>query len=251
MKPEALREAREWVAGARRIVALTGAGVSAESGIPTFRGPGGLWRSHRAEDLATPEAFARDPKTVWEWYDWRRGLILAARPNRAHQALAALEGRCQSFTLVTQNVDGLHRAAGSLHVIELHGDIWTLRCTGCGAERIDRRVPLPELPPRCGCGAWELPGVVWFGESLPPGALERAEDQVTRAELLLLIGTSAAVWPAAGLGERALAGGVRVIEVNPEPTPYSERVLALAGPAARVLPELLDLDAAERVDRRG
>jgi NAD-dependent deacetylase len=136
-------------------------------------------------------------------------------------------------------VDGLHHAAGSRDVIALHGDIWTVRCTGCGAERLDRRAPLPELPPRCACGALERPGIVWFGEALPSGALERAVAEVSRAELFLLIGTSAVVWPAAGLGELALAAEIPVIEINPEPTSYTERVLALRGSAAVVLPALL------------
>jgi NAD-dependent deacetylase len=239
MDVEAVARARERMCAARRVVALTGAGVSAESGIPTFRGDGGLWRSFRAEDLATPEAFARDPRAVWEWYDWRRGLVAAARPNPAHEALVALEKRCDSFTLVTQNVDGLHHAAGSRNVIELHGSLWILRCSRCGAERVDRTVPLPELPPRCTCGAWERPGVVWFGESLPVGALERAAAEVERSDLLLLIGTSALVWPAAGLGDVAIASQVPVIEVNPETTPYSHRVLGLRGAAAVLLPALL------------
>jgi NAD-dependent deacetylase len=242
MDVEALLQARERIATARRVVVLTGAGVSAESGIPTFRGAGGLWRSFRAEDLATSEAFARDPRTVWEWYDWRRGLVAAAHPNAAHVALVELEHRCDSFTLVTQNVDGLHHAAGTRNLIELHGSLWTLRCSRCGAEHIDRTVPLPELPPRCVCGAWERPGVVWFGESLPVGALERATDLVRCADLLLLVGTSAVVWPAAGLGEVALAARIPVIEVNPEATPYSGRVLGLRGPAAVLLPALLARD---------
>jgi NAD-dependent protein deacetylase/lipoamidase len=236
---ERFERAREAVGRARRVVALTGAGISAESGIPTFRGSGGLWRMFRPEDLATPEAFARDPRLVWEWYDWRRGLVAAAEPNDGHRALVELEARCEAFTLVTQNVDGLHHRAGSRHLIPLHGDLWTLRCTGCGAERIDRRTPLPELPPRCSCGAIERPGVVWFGESLPEGALERGARAVRDADLFLLVGTSAAVWPAAGLAEVALEARVPVIEVNPEATPFSDRVLALRGRAGDLLPRLL------------
>ena len=221
------------------MVALTGAGISAESGIPTFRGQGGLWRRYRAEELATPEAFARDPKLVWEWYDWRRGLIAGARPNPGHRALAELEARSRAFTLVTQNVDGLHRAAGSRNVIHLHGDIWTLRCTRCGAEREDRSVPLAELPPHCPCGGLERPGVVWFGEALPEGAFERAVREVELADVVLVIGTSAVVWPAAGLGAVALRAGVPVIEVNPEATGYSAVVLSIRGKAGEVLPRIV------------
>jgi NAD-dependent deacetylase len=136
---------------------LTGAGISAESGIPTFRDAGGLWKNFRAEDLATPQAFARDPKLVWEWYDWRRSLIAKAEPNRGHHALADLEKRTANFTLITQNVDGLHDRAGATHLLKVHGDIWTLRCTLCGKERHDARPSFPDLPPRCSCGAIERP----------------------------------------------------------------------------------------------
>ena len=237
---DSIAEARALVARARRIVALTGAGISAESGVPTFRGAGGLWRTFRAEDLATPGAFERDPKLVWEWYDWRRGIIAGAAPNAGHAALARLESRAAGFMLVTQNVDGLHRLAGSRNVIYLHGDIWTIRCTRCGAEREDRRVPLPEIPPRCGCGGLERPGVVWFGEALPEGALERASREVAAAELVLIVGTSAVVWPAAGLGAIAIRAGVPVVEINPEPTDYSERVLSIRGKAGEVLPRIVD-----------
>ena len=235
---ERMDRAREVIVRARAVAVLTGSGISAESGVPTFRGAGGLWRTFRPEELATPEAFARDPRLVWEWYDWRRGLVAAAKPNPAHHALVELEARCETFTLVTQNVDGLHALAGSKNLILLHGDIWTLRCTSCEAERQDRRASLPELPPRCACGAWLRPGVVWFGESLPAGAMERAAAAVASAEALLMIGTSAAVWPAAGLGEVAIQAGVPVIEINPEPTVYSDRVISLAGRAGDLLPHL-------------
>ena len=235
----ALQSAHELIARARRIAVLTGAGISAESGIPTFRGAGGLWRSFRAEDLATPDAFARDPRLVWEWYDWRRGLIAAAEPNAGHGALAALESRVE-LTLVTQNVDGLHRRAGSRAPLEIHGSIWTLRCTACGQKREDHAVPLSPLPPRCTCGAPMRPGVVWFGESLPHGLMAHAEAAFKAADLALLIGTSALVWPAAGLGAVAIDAGVAVIEINPEATPYSDQVLGLRGGAATVLPALLE-----------
>jgi NAD-dependent deacetylase len=235
-----LERIRGWLASAGSIAALTGAGISAESGIPTFRGAGGLWREYRAEDLATPEAFARDPKLVWEWYDWRRGVIAGAQPNAGHRALAELARRSPKFTLVTQNVDGLHDRAGSTGVLKVHGDIWTVRCVACGREREDRRASIPELPPRCTCGGIERPGVVWFGESLPGDVWARAEDAAHNADLFLIIGTSAVVYPAAGLAELAKARGARVVEINIAETPVSHRVDAsLRGSAAEILPQLL------------
>src|SRR5712691_3543607 len=175
------------VSSTDRVFVLTGSGISAESGIPTFRGAGGLWRNFRPEDLATSEAFERDPALVWEWYDWRRGLVAAAQPNPAHHALARLESRCDTFTLATQNVDGLHAAAGSRNLILLHGDLWRVRCTSCGLEREDRRVPLPELPPRCSCGGLLRPAVVWFGEALPEEAVARAFEAVRGADAVLVV----------------------------------------------------------------
>ena len=235
-----LEKAREWIEAARSIAVLTGAGISAESGVPTFRGPGGLWRQYRPEELATPEAFRRDPRLVWEWYDWRRQRIAQARPNAGHEALVRLERSKPRFWLITQNVDGLHERAGSRRVIKLHGDIWLVRCVACGREQRDERVPLPELPPRCACGGLLRPGVVWFGEALPPGAWEAAEQAVREAEVLLVVGTSAVVYPAAGLIPLAQACGARVIEVNPEETPMSARLdCSLRGPAGVILPALI------------
>jgi NAD-dependent deacetylase len=153
------------LAQARRVVVLTGAGISAESGVPTFRGADGLWRNLRATDLATPEAFARDPALVWEFYNWRRELLGQLSPNAAHRALVALEQRVPDFWLITQNIDGLHHAAGSRRVLELHGNIWRLRCTGCGRMTEDRQ-PLPARPICRACGQLLRPHVVWFGESL-------------------------------------------------------------------------------------
>ena len=194
-----LEQARQWIADANSIVVLTGAGISAESGVPTFRGDGGLWRNFRPEDLATPEAFERDPLLVWEWYDWRRQLIAGVQPNAGHKALARLERAKPDFTLVTQNVDGLHDRAGSYRVLKLHGDIWRLRCTDCGADWPERRAPLPKLPPKCRCGAMARPGVVWFGEALPAGIMLEAQHATESAEVLLVVGTSAVVYPAASL----------------------------------------------------
>jgi NAD-dependent deacetylase len=234
-----VEQAREALLRARRIAVLTGAGISAESGVPTFRGAGGLWKRFRAEELATPAAFARDPTLVWEWYDWRRSLIAAAQPNDGHRALVELERSAEQFTLITQNVDGLHDRAGSRKPLKVHGDIWNVRCLSCRAESRDDRVPLPEIPPRCGCGGLLRPGVVWFGESLPEGVWAAAEQAARGAEVLVVAGTSAVVYPAAGLIDVARRAGATVIEVNLSDTPYSATVdFALRGSCAEVLPRL-------------
>ena len=231
---------RELLASASRVAVLTGAGISAESGIPTFRGAGGLWRNFKAEELATPGAFVRDPKLVWEWYDWRRGLIARAEPNDGHRALAELEAGKREFALITQNVDGLHDRAGSRNILKLHGDIWTVRCSGCGAERHESRTPLPYIPPRCKCGGMERPGVVWFGEGLPDDVWARAESATVKADLFLVIGTSAVVYPAAGLVDMAKSAGAVVVEINVAETPATRWVdYSLRGPAAEILPSLL------------
>jgi len=233
-------QARAWLEAASSVVVLTGAGISAESGVPTFRGQGGLWKQFRAEDLATPEAFARDPRLVWEWYDSRRAALAQVAPNAGHRALAELEARKPRFTLVTQNVDGLHDRAGSRNVLKLHGDIWTLRCLRCGRERRDERTPLPELPPSCECGGMLRPGVVWFGEPLPVEAWERAQKATREAEVLLVVGTSATVYPAAGLIPLATSAGARVIECNVEETPFSSGLdRSLRGRAGELLPQLI------------
>jgi len=226
--------------GARRVLAVTGAGISAESGVPTFRGTDGLWREFRAADLATPEAFARDPKLVWEWYAWRREVIAPARPNAAHAALAAFERRLPGFLLATQNVDGLHALAGSRKLVELHGSLWRMRCVGCGHVAEDRSVPLPELPPRCACGNVLRPDVTWFGEMLPVGAVEEAVAAARSAEVVLVIGTSSIVYPAAALPEMARSAGGLVIEVNTEATPLTASAhVSLRGPASEIVPALV------------
>ncbi len=218
-----------------RVAVLTGAGVSAESGIPTFRSNGGFWNQYRLEDLATPQAFARDPKFVWNWYEERRRGIAKARPNAGHEALAEMERRVASFTLITQNVDGLHDLAGSRNVIKLHGDIWNVRCLECGKEWAER-AELNDLPPHCACGGMLRPGVVWFGEMLPEGAIERASAAVRTADVLIVAGTSAQVYPAAGLIPMART----VVEINPEETEYSQEVTySLRGTSAEILPQLL------------
>jgi len=237
MSSAGIATVRSWLAEAGSVVVLTGAGVSAESGVPTFRGDAGLWKQYRPEDLATPEAFRRNPKLVWEWYDWRRCRIAEAAPNPAHYALAALEARKPGFTLVTQNVDGLHDVAGSNRILKLHGDIWLVRCLNCGSENVDRRAPLPEIPPRCPCGGMLRPGVVWFGEMLPRDILAEAEKAALGAGVLLFAGTSAVVYPAAGLIQVALSARAKVVEVNLEATPYSGFVdVSLRGKAGEILP---------------
>jgi len=235
-----MHQVREWLKQARSVAVLTGAGVSAESGVPTFRGNNGLWKQYRAEDLATPGAFARDPKLVWEWYDWRRGLIAHAKPNAGHRALVVLEKRVPSFTLITQNVDGLHALAGSRNVLEVHGSIWSVRCTSCERTHIDRRTPLPEIPPKCECGAPLRPGVVWFGEALPQKVWQDAEDAARTAEVFLLIGTSAVVYPAAGLAQIAKAAGAHVVEINIAETVLSDAIdQFLQGLSGELLPQLI------------
>ncbi len=233
---------------------LTGAGVSAESGVPTFRGADGLWRQCRAEDLATPEAFARDPKLVWEWYDWRRQLIGRCEPNPAHHAIAALEARVPGFLLITQNVDGLHRKAGNRKLVELHGSLWRTRCVKEGTLSEIPEASLPSIPPRCVCGALLRPDVVWFGEPLPAESIRRARQAAESCDLMLVVGTSALVQPAASLPMIAKAHGSYVVEVNLEPTPLTSLVdEAHHGRAGEILPRLLGIrsapDAAVR-DRR-
>ena len=222
----------------RRVVVFTGAGVSAESGIPTFRGSGGLWRDFRAEDLATPEAFARDPALVWEWYEWRRGLIREAQPNAAHLAIAQLP----HAVVVTQNVDGLHARAGAKDDIELHGNIFRVRCVreGTIAERFDA---FDTMPPRCECGSLLRPDVVWFGEMLPDDAVAHATSEIRKADLLLVIGTSGVVYPAAGFV--SLHRGLS-IEINPQASGVSsacQYVLPMTAAAAtpRVVEVLLEV----------
>jgi NAD-dependent deacetylase len=215
------------------VVVFTGAGVSADSGIPTFRGEGGLWRNHRAEDLATPHAFARDPLLVWQWYEWRRGLIRDAQPNAAHLAIA----RLSRAVVVTQNVDSLHAGAGSEDVIELHGNIFRVRCTDDG-RRTTRTEPFAELPPHCECGALLRPDVVWFGEMLPDDAVTRAVSAIRAADLLLVIGTSGVVYPAAGFV--GLHRGLS-IEINPEASGVSSScTFAVPARAAEATPPIID-----------
>jgi NAD-dependent deacetylase len=234
--------ARQWLAAAHSVAVLTGAGISAESGLPTFRGPGGLWRNHRPEQLATPQAFARDPQMVWEWYDWRRSVHAGAAPNAGHRALGALERAKSEFLLITQNVDSLHERAGSRHIVHLHGSLWRVRCLECGREEANEQVPLNPLPPRCSCGGMQRPAVVWFGESLPERELNAALAAARHVEVFLVVGTSSLVYPAAALPRVALEAGARIIEVNPEATELTPRAHAsLRGPAGELLPRIVSL----------
>ena len=205
-----------------RLSVLTGAGISAESGIPTFRGQDGLWKQFRAEELATPEAFRRDPRLVWEWYDWRRGIIATREPHAGHYVLSRWEEFFPDFVLVTQNVDGLHRKAGSKNILELHGNIWQVRCTREGTIKENFDTPLSEIPPRCpSCGALLRPNVVWFGETLPQETLQKALASSARSDLMFVIGTSAFVQPAASLPLAAAERGAKIVEINPNPTPLT------------------------------
>jgi NAD-dependent deacetylase len=233
-----IRTVARLVSSAARVTTITGAGVSAASGVPTFRGAGGLWRSFRAADLATPEAFRRDPVLVWEWYAWRRGLIAACAPNAAHEVLARWSRR-PGFTLITQNVDGLHERAGSAGVIRFHGSIWRMQCAaGCGQDEWeDRSVPVDPLPPRCpSCRGLARPGVVWFGEAIDPSVLASCE-RALGCDLFLSVGTSSVVYPAAGLVHAARERGAFTVEINPEATPAAVD-LAIALPAEIGLPAI-------------
>ena len=252
--PHDIARARALLEGARSILVLTGAGISAESGVPTFRGKGGLWHSHRPADLATPEAFQRDPRLVWEWYGWRRELIASSRPNPGHRALAGWTLARPGVTLVTQNVDGLHEAAAREAAdgreaapalpIELHGSLFRVRCTGCQYRAHDRATvdaSGPEALPHCPqCGALLRPDVVWFGESLDEALLESAFRAAETAEVCLGVGTSALVHPAASLPLATLRSGGHLVEVNPDPTVLTElATVSLRAPSGETLPGLL------------
>ena len=225
---------------ARSLTILTGAGISADSGVPTFRGPDGLWRNFRAEDLATPEAFERDPRLVWEWYNWRRELIATKTPNPAHAAVVEFERRCKDFWLITQNVDGLHRVAGSEKLSEIHGNIWKVRCTACGTVEENHDIPIAILPTCRHCQALLRPHIVWFGESLFADDLARCAAALRACDVLLVIGTSGVVYPAAGFASVAKEAGAFVAEINFEATPQSGTMdLTLNGRAKDLVPLLL------------
>jgi len=233
-----LQTAADIISGSEYLVALTGAGISKESNVPTFRGKDGLWRTYNAMDLATPTAFARNPKLVWEWYMWRQGLIAECDPNPAHTTLARWEERGLLKSLITQNVDGLHRRAGSQNVIEVHGDIWALKCISCDhTERLSS--PASGIPPCPKCDKHLRPDVVWFGESLDPIIIGNVYAELGIADVCIVIGTSALVQPAASFPLIVKQQGGRLIEVNVEQTMLTHVVdVHLSGKAGEVMSSL-------------
>jgi NAD-dependent deacetylase len=237
---DSLHEARTRLRRAQVVTVLTGAGISADSGVPTFRGADGLWRNFRAEELATPEAFARDPRLVWEWYNWRREIIASKQPNAGHYGVAELERRTPQFWLITQNVDGLHAAAGSTKLSEIHGNIWKVRCTDCSKVHRNTDVPLQLLPQCPTCGGLLRPHIVWFGEALDPTDMARSHTALRSCDLLLIVGTSGVVYPAASFAPIAKAAGAFVIELNIDPTQSSHVDLSLRGRAKDLVPALLE-----------
>ena len=229
------------LAAAQHVAVLTGAGVSAESGVPTFRdAQTGLWAKYKPEELATPRAFRRNPRLVWEWYDWRRKLVAEAKPNPAHLALAEMETLIPEFELITQNVDGLHQRAGSRRVIELHGNITRTKCFD-EDKVVSSWKETGDVPPKCpDCGGLLRPDVVWFEESMPDQEMQMAATAATTCDVFFSIGTSTVVYPAAALPGQALESGATVVEINPQTTPFTAQAhFALVGAAGTVLPDLL------------
>ena len=260
-----LREARDAIARAQGVVVLTGAGVSADSGIPTFRAPNGLWGRYRPEELATPQAFQRDPQMVWEWYAWRRSTVRGCSPNAGHRAIAELMLARKDVTLVTQNVDGLHARsleevsgqaaawasepeAFHARILELHGNLMRSRCRSCGhmSSEESEDSSVGASPPRCdGCGDLLRPDVVWFGEALDATVLERAYQAAATADVCVVAGTSAVVHPAASIPLATHDRGGVLIEVNPDITPLSELCdIQLRGRGVEILPRILAADHA-------
>jgi NAD-dependent deacetylase len=240
MSSESVEKAVEVLRGARRVVALTGAGISAESGLPTFRGTDGLWKKYRPEEIANPESFAANPALVWEWYNMRRGLFKSCSPNRAHEAFAKMEEGTFDFALITQNIDGFHSLAGSRNVLEVHGNIWRIRCDSCGHMEHNETVPLPE-PPFCDCGSPLRPDVVWFGEPLDSEILSAVMAALERADAMIVAGTSSVVYPAASFATYAKQAGAVIIEVNLEPTPLTSWAdVSILGKAGEMLPQVAE-----------
>ncbi len=236
--PEALIDA---LRSSRHVCVLTGSGISAESGVPTFReAQTGLWEKFDPHELATPEAFLRDPELIWKWYRWRRDLVAKVDPNAGHRALVDLQAQVNEFTLITQNVDGLHQRAGSKNVIEFHGNLFEDRCVVEGCVVTDARDHSSDVPSCPACGGNLRPGVVWFGEAIPEKALNEAMSAASNCDLFFSIGTSSLVWPAAGLADTAREAGATIVEVNPNATPLSNTSnFGLSGNAGIVLPELI------------
>lgn len=236
-----IQEVRGLLIKAERVTVLTGAGISAESGVPTFRGADGLWRNYRATELATPEAFARNPELVWAFYNWRRNLVSQVTYNTAHKALVELESRIPRFTLITQNVDGLHLLAGSKNLLEIHGNLWKVRCTQCNRITLDYSKDMGRLPKCKECGSLLRPHVVWFGEALDYDLLQLAIEASRTCQVMLVIGTSAVVQPAASLSLEAKSSGAVVVEINLERTPHSNDMdFMLQGKAGEIVPKLVE-----------
>lgn len=238
------RETIEQLKNTASITVLTGAGISAESGVPTFRGDNGLWKNFKAEELATPQAFIRDPSIVWEWYDLRRRLLKNIKPNTGHFAISEIERCIKDFLLITQNVDGLHGLAGNKNIIELHGNIWRVRCVSNCGTRVNKEVPLKDIPPYCDCGSLIRPDIVWFGEMLDEADLRKAYNGIRQCDTFLVVGTSGLVQPAASFPIMAKDIGAYVIEVNIEATtitPFSDEFIR--GKAGEILPLLADIIA--------
>ena len=236
-----IQEAAELLKSAERVTVLTGAGISAESNVPTFRGKDGLWKNYRAEELATPEAFRANPAFVWEWYGYRQQIILKCEPNPAHYTLAEMEKHFREFTLITQNVDSLHERAGSKKILEMHGNIFKARCI---RENTVTDFVLEDEPvPKCKkCGALLRPHIVWFGETLDPDVLDESFTLASKSDLFMVIGTSAMVQPAASLPIIAVESDIPVVEINPESTPLSAYMtVSIQGKAGEVLPEIYKL----------
>ncbi len=236
-----IEEVARILKNAKKLFVLTGAGISAESGIPTFRGKDGLWKNYSATDLATPEAFNRNPELVWEWYRWRQDIISKAKPNPAHYALVDLENLFDEFLLLTQNVDNLHQQAGLKNILELHGNIFRTRCLECG--RIGKiKDAEPKTLPHCPCGGLLRPDVVWFGETIPLNVWEDSMRFLNSVDVAIICGTSGVVWPAAAIPEIAKNNGAKTIEINLEQTPISLVVdISILSPAGKILPEIVKI----------
>ena len=237
-----IEKAIEILNSSRSLFILTGAGISAESGIPTFRGADGLWKNYSATDLATPEAFEKNPELVWEWYHWRQGIILKAEPNPAHFAVAELEKKFNNFLLLTQNVDNLHRRAGSKKVLELHGNIFRARCLSCGRIVHHQIEPGKEIInlPKCDCEGLLRPDIVWFGEQIPQDIWQASLEFLSAADTSIICGTSGIVWPAAAIPEMAKKNRAKIIEINLEPTPISSIVdVSILDKAGEILPQIV------------
>lgn len=228
---------------AKRVAVITGAGISQESGVPTFRGEGGLWKQFRAEELATPEAFQRNPVLVWEWYDYRRGICQKAEPNPGHLVLAEMENYFEEFLLITQNVDGLHGRAGNRKILEIHGNIWKARCTVCRKIYENFEVPLIKIPVRCpDCDSIARPHIVWFGENYDTEILWEANEFLSKSDIVLIIGTSGMVQIPVQLTEIAKRNGATTIEINPEKSHLTNIVsFHLEGKSGIILPELFSM----------